>query len=302
MIEITGIKLLIGLVVVGLIISGIILLVRRQLMQQGLRKLSEGKDLNHPTFIKQYPEVNVFKFVPMMLRFGLATSLVLCLFAFNWTTYEREEYVVTGCDLPIELLTTPPITYPEPPPPPPPPPPPVIEEVEPEEEVEDIEFEDTTVEEETAVEAPPPPPPPPKKGTIVVKAPPPMEIEEEKVDNEIRIFVQEMPRFPGCEDNGFINQETKRCAEQKMMEFVYKNIKYPTIAREIDIQGMAVVSFVIEKDGSVSNATIMRDLEGGCGKEALRVVNEMPKWVPGKQNGRPVRVQFNLPVRFKLSG
>jgi len=65
---------------------------------------------------------------------------------------------------------------------------------------------------------------------------------------------------------------------------------------------MVVVSFVVEKDGSVTDPKILRDLGGGCGKEALRIVQAMPKWVPGKQRNQPVRVQFNLPVRFKLEG
>ena len=94
------------------------------------------------------------------------------------------------------------------------------------------------------------------------------------------------------------------CAQKKMLEFVYKNIKYPAIARENGIQGRVVIQFVVEKDGSVTDARVVRDIGAGCGAEGLRVVNSMnrmpQKWTPGKQRGKPVRVQFTLPVSFKL--
>jgi protein TonB len=119
---------------------------------------------------------------------------------------------------------------------------------------------------------------------------------------EIFKVVEEMPRFPGCED--LAAAERKTCADRKMLEFIYKNIKYPAIARENGIEGTAVVTFVVEKDGKVTDARLLRDPKGGTGDEALRVVNLMNtegiRWVPGKQRGRPVRVQFNLPVKFKL--
>ena len=112
-----------------------------------------------------------------------------------------------------------------------------------------------------------------------------------------------MPRFPGCE-NLRTKEEKDACAQKKMLEFIYGNIKYPAIARENGIEGMVVVTFVVEKDGTVTDARVVRDIGGQCGQEALRVVSLMNdkgiKWEPGKQRGRPVRVQFNLPVRFKL--
>ncbi|MGB3548634.1 MAG: energy transducer TonB [Saprospiraceae bacterium] len=89
-----------------------------------------------------------------------------------------------------------------------------------------------------------------------------------------------------------------------MLEYIYKNIKYPAIARENGVEGTAVVTFVVEKDGTVSDARVVRDPGAQTGDEALRVVKlmntEKIKWTPGKQRGRPVRVQFNLPVKFKL--
>jgi len=117
--------------------------------------------------------------------------------------------------------------------------------------------------------------------------------------------VDEMPRFPGCEDNPD-EVERKQCSQQELLKFIYMNIRYPSIARENGVQGTVVVTFVIEKDGRVSNARVVRDIGAQCGQEALRVVELMQDqnilWAPGKMYGSPVRVQFNLPVKFKLEG
>jgi protein TonB len=112
--------------------------------------------------------------------------------------------------------------------------------------------------------------------------------------------VEEMPRFAGCEAAGLSKNDRQMCADTKLLEFLAKNINYPPYAREVGIEGTVIIRFVVEKDGSISSAEIVRDVGGGCGREALRVVNSMPAWVAGKQRGRPVRVQFDLPVRFRL--
>ena len=115
----------------------------------------------------------------------------------------------------------------------------------------------------------------------------PAEIEEEEiVEAEIFKVVEEMPEFPG--------------GAAKMMEYIQKNMKYPLMARESDIQGRVFVNFVVEPDGSISNVTVMRGIGGGCDEEALRVVNSMPKWKPGKQRGSAVRCSFTVPIIFKL--
>ena len=120
---------------------------------------------------------------------------------------------------------------------------------------------------------------------------------------EIFKVVEEMPRFPGCEEVTDLT-ERKNCADTKMLQFIYENIKYPKEARDANVQGIVVISFVIETDGSVGNAKALRDIGAGCGDEAVRLINLMQKqgirWIPGKQRGRKVRVQFNLPIRFKL--
>ncbi len=123
---------------------------------------------------------------------------------------------------------------------------------------------------------PPPPPPPP---------PPPTEVSVPT--DEVFTVVEEMPQFPGG-DEGRTN-------------FLMNNLKYPAKAIEKGIQGKVFVSFVVEKDGSIGNVKLLRGIDESCDAEAVRVVSSMPKWQPGKQNGEAVRVQFNMPISFKLS-
>ncbi len=105
-------------------------------------------------------------------------------------------------------------------------------------------------------------------------------------DDEIFVVVENSPEFPGGNDS--------------LYAYIGRNIKYPETAKKEKIQGRVFVTFVIEKDGQVSSAKILRDIGGGCGEEAIRVVKNMPKWKPGTQRGNPVRVQFNLPIMFQL--
>ena len=112
-------------------------------------------------------------------------------------------------------------------------------------------------------------------------------------------MVEENPMFPGCEDIAD-KMERKKCADEKMLQFIYSNLKYPALAKENRVEGMVVVKFVIQKDGAITQAEIIRDIGAGCGHEALRIINAMPQWIPGKQLGVPIAVQYNLPVKFKL--
>jgi len=123
--------------------------------------------------------------------------------------------------------------------------------------------------------------------------------EDDKKYGELHIHVEEMPRFPGCEEE--TSKEAKiACSNKQLLTYIYKQIKYPAIARQNQIEGTVVVGFIIEKDGQLSNVKILRDIGGGCGKEAARVIKSMPVWTPGKQNGRKVRVQYRIPVKYHL--
>lgn len=98
--------------------------------------------------------------------------------------------------------------------------------------------------------------------------------------------VNKMPGFPG--------------GEKELFAFLANNIKYPVMARESGIQGMVALSFVVDKNGNITDVTALKEVGGGCTKEAIRVVQMMPRWNPGEANGNPVKVRFVLPIRFKL--
>jgi protein TonB len=110
--------------------------------------------------------------------------------------------------------------------------------------------------------------------------------EQEIKEEEIFLVVEEQPEFPG----GYA----------ALNRYLHEQIKYPNTAMELNIQGTVYVSFVVEPDGSVTNITLLRGIGAGCDEEALRVVSGMPRWKPGKQRNKAVRVRFNLPVRFVL--
>ncbi|MBX2928975.1 MAG: energy transducer TonB [Saprospiraceae bacterium] len=115
--------------------------------------------------------------------------------------------------------------------------------------------------------------------------------------------IDEMPLFPGCEkERSYLEQ--KKCADHKMLVHVYRQIKYPAKAREKGIAGTVVVSFIVEKDGSMSDIKLEQDLAGGCGQEVLRVVTllqqEAIRWIPGRHDGQVVRSVMQFPINFKL--
>ena len=122
---------------------------------------------------------------------------------------------------------------------------------------------------------------------------------------EIFKIVDRMPIFPGV-DCGDIRKykERKQCSDKAMLGYIYSHVKYPDNAREEGVEGMAVVSFVVEKNGVISNINVVRDPGAGLGEAAAKVVRRMRadniRWEAGLHKGKPVRVQFNLPVKFKL--
>lgn len=112
--------------------------------------------------------------------------------------------------------------------------------------------------------------------------------EEETAEAEIFTVVEESPQFPG--------------GDEERIRFLTENIKYPTEAREASIQGTVYITFVVEKDGTIKDVRVLRGIGGGCDEEAVRVISRMPRWLPGKQRGKPVRVQFNMPIKFSMAG
>lgn len=112
-------------------------------------------------------------------------------------------------------------------------------------------------------------------------------------------MVEKLPEFSGCETIADAKKR-KSCADKKMLHYVYGNIKYPPRARNRGVEGMALVVFFVEKDGTVSNIRVLHGLNEDISKEVERIISGMPVWHPGYQEGKAVRVKFNFPVKFKL--
>ena len=188
----------------------------------------------------------------------------------------------------LTLVDAPPLDKDVPPPPPPPDPPPPVQET--------IKFTPPVVKEEPIDEKDIPPPQDEikvqvgtetKEGTGDIELPTEGDGKDEvEAPQQIFTIVEQMPEFPG--------------GEEKLFEYLGKNIKYPSMARENGITGTVYVTFVVEGNGEISDVKKLRGIGGGCDEEAMRVVKAMPSWKAGKQNGKSVRVQYNLPIKFTL--
>ncbi len=124
------------------------------------------------------------------------------------------------------------------------------------------------------------------RSEIAVAAPPPPPAPKPEVATKVFDVVEEMPSFPG--GNG------------ALMSYLNSNVKYPVVAQENGVQGRVIISFVVERDGSISDVKVARSVDPSLDREAQRVVKSMPRWTPGKQNGQTVRVKYTVPVVFRL--
>ncbi|MBP5341034.1 MAG: energy transducer TonB [Bacteroidales bacterium] len=224
---------------------------------------------------KKNPKADLENRRGLYLEIGLVVILVAALVAFNLKSYDSEEKVQFERQASEEQEEIVIQTQQEELPPPPPPEQPEVttefEVVEDDKEVKNELVVNAEVTEET-------------KNIEIT----PVKIEEEEEEEEQQIFtvVENDPEFPG--------------GMEALYKYLAQNIKYPQLARDNNITGRVYVTFVVERDGSITGCKVLRDIGGGCGAEAVRVVKSMPKWTPGKQRGKAVRVQFNLPVNFNL--
>ena len=124
------------------------------------------------------------------------------------------------------------------------------------------------------------------RSDIAVAAPPPPPAPKPEVSNKVFDIVEEMPHFPG--------------GAAALQAFLSSNTKYPVVAQENGVQGRVIVSFVVERDGSITDVRVVRSVDPSLDREASRVVRSMPRWSPGKQNGSAVRVKYTVPVVFRL--
>ncbi|MBQ2857099.1 MAG: TonB family protein [Bacteroidaceae bacterium] len=225
--------------------------------------------------IKKSPKADLENKKTTNLLVGAIIILAILFVGFEWS--ERDKQVTTDTGIAEVLFEEEiiPITEQEQPKQAPPPPEaPKVEEVL--EIVEnDADVEESTIQASDDTQA-----------AVEVKYTP-VEVEEEEVEEQ-QIFqvVEEMPEFPG--------------GMAECMKFLGKNIKYPTISQENGVQGRVIVQFVVNRDGSIVDPVVVRGVDPYLDKEALRVIASMPKWKPGKQRGKEVRVKYTVPVTFRL--
>lgn len=223
--------------------------------------------------LKKSPKASLEDHKLTYVMIGLAFVLSICYVALEWTEKEVTKYEVADLDMSFEeeveiQQTSQDVT--------PPPPPPQIQEVEVLNVVEDTkEVEDVNIQTEDD-----------KEVEVVIAAPVETPVEEEEEEVIFKI-VETMPEFPG--------------GQQALFKYLSENVKYPVIAQENGIQGRVICQFTVNKDGSIVDVEVVRS--GGdpsLDKEAIRVIKSMPKWHPGKQRGKAVRVKYTIPVSFKL--
>ena len=228
--------------------------------------------------VKKYPYCDLNCYRNIFIEIGLVLALGICLLAFEMKTTvkkaEIEGSIVTE-EVESEII---PITRQQEVQPPEPPPPPKVVEVlnivsNDVEITDDLEIMDTEADDQTSIDATPVP------ANY-------QQVEEEEEEAPVFYIVEEMPEFPG--------------GELALRQFLANAIKYPAIAQENGIQGKVYVNFVVGKDGRVTDAQVIRSVDPSLDKEALRVINNLPTWKPGKQRGQPVRVAFTVPINFVI--
>ena len=223
--------------------------------------------------VKKSEKASLEKDKLVYVLMGLVFVLSLVYGAVEWTEHEVTKYEVSDTEFlfeeEVEIQQTTQET-------PPPPPPPAVQEVEVLNVVEDnVETESIEVNAED------------DKAEEVVIAAPVEAPEEEEEEEVVFVVVEKMPEFPG--------------GQQALFKYLSENVKYPVIAQENGIQGRVICQFVVNKDGSIVEVEVVRSGgDSSLDKEAVRVIKSMPKWKPGQQRGKPVRVKYTVPVNFKL--
>ena len=205
---------------------------------------------------------------------GLSLSLLFVIVAINWKSYDKLEMVDLGTlEADFDDLIEVPVSTQPPPPPPKQNQPTIITEVDDEVIIEEIEINlDVEMNEDTRVE----------EHNIDFTVEP---VEEEVVE-EVFTVVENWPEPPG--------------GMQAFYQYVGENIKYPSMARRLNVTGIVFLQFVVEKNGEITDVKVVRGIGAGCDEEAARVLKSAPDWTPGKQRGRPVRVLMTVPIRFVL--
>lgn len=208
------------------------------------------------------------------LLMGLVVALSFMFVSFEWTQHDVRVAAMSVDDESIYVTELVPITFPDEKIEPPPPPKSAITDI-----IEIVTNSVDVVDDVSVVSDQMSDP------VDIVWIPP--VVEPEEVDeNVIHVSVEIMPEFPG--------------GTAALMKYLSSNIKYPAISQEVGSQGRVIVQFVVDKDGSISNPEVVRGVDAHLDREAIRVISAMPKWKPGVQNGKKVRVKYTVPVNFRL--
>ncbi len=229
--------------------------------------------------VKKSPKADLERTKGLGLLMGFVVGLAVLFVGFEWS--EREVKVVTADEGVSDIIAEEEVEITRQentPPPPPPPAAPVVTDIlnVVDDDIE-LDQQDIVSSEDNAAEA--------QTQTYVAPAAV-QEEEEEEAAQQIFTVVEKQPEYPG--------------GTAELFKYLSKAIKYPVIAQENGIQGRVVCSFVVNRDGSIVDIQVMRGVDPSLDKEAVRVISEMPKWKPGEQRGKPVRVRFILPVQFRL--
>ncbi|MBI9065818.1 MAG: energy transducer TonB [Salinivirgaceae bacterium] len=224
--------------------------------------------------LKKNPKVDLREYSGIFMQVGFVLSLGIMLLAFNITQHEKSVNPLGELDNVVVEEEIVPITRQQEIKPPPPPEPPkvtdVINIVEDDVEIEDeLEIQDTEADQDTEVEV--------------------VEMVEEEEEEEAQVFfiVENMPEFPG--------------GDVELRNYINKNVVYPEIAKENGIQGRVFIQFVVNRNGEVEGVKVVRGVDPSLDKEAVRVIKTLPKWAPGSQRGKPVKVSFTVPINFQLN-
>lgn len=232
---------------------------------------------------KKKPEVNIYLKKPLFFNIGLVTALALVISAFEYKTYDATIVDLEFDDtfyIKDEIIPDIPNTYVKPTPPTPP----VMKETpKVSEEIVEVKDDPKLLLPELPTVEVDPGEVPTASSEVFNNAKPDM---DEKVEEPTIFIAEEMPAFG------------KNAAD--FYKYLSKNIKYPSQAQNMGIEGKVFVQFVVDKDGSITNVEVIKGIGGGCDEEAVRVLQNSPKWQPGKQGGRPVRVRMTMPIVFSL--
>lgn len=240
------------------------------------------KEDGNKRFLVKYPEADIRTGRNVLMAFGFIFAFGSSIYAFTYANKNSETIKLAQMDIEDDFEIEAPQTEQVKPPPPPPPPPPEIEVVDDEEILEDEpEIEDTEIEEDE-----------------VVEVPEVAEEEEEVVEQEIFTVVEDMPKFKGCEN--LSGDAATQCTMQKIQAYTAQ-VDYPQIAIDNDIEGKVYIRFVVDAKGKVSEVKLLRGVDKLLDNAAMKHIKNMPAFAsPGKQRGKAVKVQYNIPIVFKL--